>query len=269
MDRDVNTSGMERRQWRSRAVERKRALAGVMDAALGSRTSAFRKTLAICAVAAIAVSAMVTAGLMIGDNGVTAPERNVVVVPAGEDVEAEAASSAQPNEGETEQLLANFGLAALDGRDEEPRLVVRVEPNRADCASILGTPYESETERLWFLSNCVDGEQPTEPATVYYAPAPSAPAVAGGQPEVASAPVPEQDGISQGEAIATTVDWIVSQPNNLYDVPAGACSATGAGPYWLVSCETSLQECAPGECITEVSVCVTDVDGTVRASATC
>lgn len=105
-----------------------------------------------------------------------------------------------------------------------------VGANREDCAAILGTPYQSEAERLWFIANCA---APTEPAPGGGVPTP--------QPTVAPPPAPTPvPGLTASQAISRAVDWLNSQG---IGVDAGSCGASSSGSMWTVNCESNATVC--------------------------
>ncbi|MBI4570324.1 MAG: hypothetical protein HY723_00095 [Chloroflexi bacterium] len=108
-----------------------------------------------------------------------------------------------------------------------------VEANREDCAAILGTPYQSEAERLWFIANCaVPAEQPAPGDGV----PPPQPTLA---PPPAPTPTPVQ-GLTASQAISRAVDWLASQG---IGIDAGSCGASSSGSTWTVSCESNTTVC--------------------------
>ena len=259
MDRDVNALGQDGFRWRSREVERQRALewSGVLDAAqhpTHGRSASLRNTLAVCLVALAAMGAMVTVGLMRDDSGLG--EGTVALVaPLVEDVPG-VSVAAEPSLDPAKEVPESLALAALQDTENSDR----EEPTRANCDEIRGTPYLSETERTWFLAACVVEPQPV----VFLA----APGVSGLAPQ--PAPEPETaKGLSAGEAIASGAGWIASQPDAAYEVSGEDCNATRVGETWLVTCRATLVGCDFEKCTTWHAVCVTDANRAVLSLRNC
>ena len=197
---------------------------------------------------------MVAVGLLT-QSATTVPEGPALVAgaplaePAGEEPSRQAVTPQEPR-----LDLAEF--AVLNEAETEV-----VEPNRASCEAIRGTVYANESERAWFLANCVEAE----PIVALLA----RPELSGAvlQPETTTSSGPVE--MSEGEAIASSIDWITSQPDAVYDVDSESCSASEVGALWLVSCERSLAGCGYEICTSWVSVCVTDAEGAVLSSRNC
>ncbi len=259
MDRDVNALGQDDFRWRSREIERQRALesSGALDAAqhpTHGRRASLRNTLAICIVALAAVGVMVTAGLMREDSrlfGGTA----ALVEPAAEGARS-VSVAAEPSREAANEVMENLALAALqDIVSPAPE-----EANRTNCDAIRSTPYLSETERTWFLTTCVVEAEPI----VFLA----APGVGG----LASQPAPEPEraeGLSAADAIASGAGWIASQPDAVYEVSGEDCNASRVGETWLVTCKATLLGCDFAECTTWHAVCVTDANRAVLSLRNC
>ena len=188
---------------------------------------------------------MVTGGLLTQD-ATTRPERSVQVV---EEASSQLAAAERPG-------IDLAELAVLDDSGTAP-----AEPNRASCQAISGAAYESKSERIWFLANCVE----PEPVVGFLA----APQLSGAVSQPATTTVSGPAGVSESEAIASSVVWITHQPDAAYDVASGSCSASEVGELWLVSCERQLTGCGDEVCFSWISVCVKDVDGAVVASRNC
>ena len=115
---------------------------------------------------------------------------------------------------------------------ETPAPATEQTTYRQDCAAILGTPYQSEAERLWFIANCA---VPTEPAPGGGVPTP--------QPTLAPPPAPTPTpvpGLTASQAISRAVDWLASQG---IGIDAGSCGASSSGSTWTVSCESNTTVC--------------------------
>ncbi len=258
-DREINTPGEGPYQWRSQEVERQRTLerSGVFAAARHPRhgqVASLRKTLGVCMLALAAAGAMVAGGLL--TQGTTAlPGRPALVADAP--VAAPAAEEASSQVGTSEQPDLDLAeLAVLSEPDTEV-----AEPNRASCEAIYKTEYESESERIWFLANCVE----PEPVVAFLA----APELSGAVSQPATTTVSGPAEMSASTAIASSIDWISNQRDAAYDVASDSCSASEVGELWLVSCERSLTGCGAEICTSWISVCVTDADGAVLASRDC
>lgn len=258
-DRDVSTSREESYQWRSKEVERQRALeaSGVFEATRDSehgRAASLKKTLGLCIVALAAVGAMVVGGLLTQD-AATLPGPQVlvadppVVAPGLEETSNQVVTAEQSG-------MDLAGLTVLS--EPEPEAA---EPNRASCEAIDETLYESVSERIWFLANCVE----PEPVVAFLA----APELSGVVAQPAATVVSGPAEVSADEAIASSIDWITNQQDAAYDVASESCSASEVGELWLVSCERSLTGCVDEICMSWISVCVTDTDGAVFAGGNC
>ena len=257
-DRDVSTPGEGPYLWRSKEVERQRVLeaSGVLEAARHPRhgqAASLKKTLAVCIVALAAVGAMVAGGLLTQGTTINPEPRALFLdgppaAPAAEEAGSQAVAAGQPE--------PDPAAAAPDKSGTEV-----AEPNRASCAAIRGTAYESERERGWFLANCIE----SEPVVAFL----GAPELSGvvSQPEVMTSSGPA--GVTAAEAIASSIDWITNQRDAAYDITSESCSASEVGALWLVSCETSLSGCDEEVCTSWTAVCVTDVDGAVLSSRNC
>lgn len=261
MDRDVNALGQDDFRGRSREIERRRALelSGVLDVAqhpTHGRSASLRNTLVICIVALAAVGVMVTAGLMREDSGLSG-RTSALVEPAAEDVRS-VSVAAEPSHEAANEVIENLALAALQNTASP----APEESNRANCDSIQGTPYLSETERAWFLTTCVI--EP-EPAVFLAVPAAS---VSGLAPEPAPEPEPAQ-GLSAADAIASGTGWIASQPDAAYEVSGEDCNASRVGETWLVTCKATLLGCDFEKCTTWHAVCVTDTNRAVLSLREC
>ena len=261
MDRDVNALGQDDFRGRSREIERRRALesSGVLDAAqhpTHGRAASLRNTLAICIVALAAVGVMVTAGLMREASGLDGGTA-ALVEPVPEDVSS-ISVAAEPSHEAANRVIENLAPAARQNTASP----APAESNRANCDSIRGTPYLSETERAWFLSTCVI--EP-EPAVFLAVPAAS---VSGFAPEPAAEPEPAE-GLSAGEAIASGAESIASQPDAAYEVSDEDCNASRVGETWLVTCTANLLGCDFEECTTWHAVCVTDTNRAVLSLKDC
>ena len=192
-DRDVKTPREGPYQWRSKEVERQRALqaSGVIDAtrdAQHGQAASLKKTLGVCIVALAAVGAMVAGGLLTQD-APTLPERSVLVAgaPAGAPAAAEEASSQATTARQPDLDFAE--LAVVEDPETEA-----AEPNRASCEAIYGTAYESESERIWFLANCIE----PEPVVAFLA----APELSGAVAQPATTTVSGPAGVSCGSSPA-------------------------------------------------------------------
>lgn len=258
-DREINTPGEGPYQWRSKEVERQRTLerSGVFAAARHpqhGQAASLRKTLGVCIVALAAAGAMVAGGLLTQAN-TTLPERPALVAdapvaaPGAEEASSQVVTAQQPD-------LDLAGLAVVNEPETEA-----AEPNRASCEAIYGTAYESESERIWFLANCVE----PEPVVAFLA----APELSRAVSQPATTTVSGPAEMSAGAAIASSIDWISNQQEAAYDVASDSCSAAEVGELWLVSCETSLAGCGGEICTSWISVCVTDADGAVLANKNC
>ena len=265
MDKDVNALVQDDDQagirWRSGAIERRRALelSGVLDAAqhpTHGRSASLRNTLAICIVALAAVGVMVAAGLMREDSGLGGGTV-AFVAPAEEDARS-VSVAAEPSHEAANEVVENLALAALSNTASQ----APEETNRANCDSIRGTPYLSETERAWFLTACV--VEP-EPAVFLAVPAAS---VSGLAPEPGLEPEQAQ-GLSVAEAIASGAEWITDQPDGVYEVSGEDCNASRVGETWLVTCQATLLGCDFEKCTTWHAVCVTDADRAVLSLRDC
>ncbi len=267
MDRDVKASGQDDRQagfhwspglhpgWRSREVERQLALeaSGVMDAARDpryGRAANLKKTLGICLVALAAVGAMVTTGLLLQDGVENVPLTVVSSVDPGEP-SAESAAGAVDS-------LALAALEAKSAGSTEPAVIS--EPNRADCGSIRGTSYLSESERMWFLASCGVEAEP-----VFLA----APGSGGVVTEPAATGTTATGGITEGEAIDSGASWMTIQPDGAYDVATAGCNASQLGGVWLVTCEATLTGCMFEMCTSWQAVCVVETDGAIIPTKDC
>ncbi len=258
-DKDVNTPGRGPYGWRSKEVERQRALeaSGVVEAtrhAQYGQAASLRKTLGVCLVALAAVGAMVAGGLLTQD-ATTPPGRSALV--ANAPVSAPAAENASSQAVTAQQSGINFAELALPTESEAEA----VEPNRANCGAIYQTAYESESERTWFLANCLEPES----VVAFLA----APELSGAVSQPATTTVSGRAGVSAGKAIASSIVWITSQPDAAYDVSSDSCSASEVGELWLVSCERSLTGCGDEICTSWIALCVTETDGAVLASRNC
>ncbi len=258
-DRDINTPGEGPYQWRSKEVERQRTLelSGVFEAAQHPRhgqAANLKKTLGVCIVALAVAGAMVAGGLLTQGN-TTLPGSPALVAdapvaaPAAEEPSSQVVTTRQPD-------LDLADLAILSEPD-----AAAVEPNRANCETIYGTAYGSESERIWFLANCIE----PEPVVAFLA----APELSGAVSQPATMAVSGPAEMSASAAIASSIDWISSQQEAVYDVANESCSALEVGELWLVSCETSLTGCQGEICMSWISVCVTDADGAVLANKNC
>ena len=262
-DKDVSTSREEPYQWRSKEVERQRGLevSGVIEATRHPRhgqAASLKKTLAVCVVALAAVGAMVAGGLLTQD-AKPLPERPAVVADAA--VAALAADEESSQVATAEQPGLDFEELAVVG---DPEAEVP-EPNRANCEAIYATAYESESERIWFLANCVE----PEPVVAFLAAPELSGAVSQPVATTLSGPAEVSAGLSAGDVIASSIDWITNQQDAAYDVRSESCSASEVGELWLVSCERSLTGCADEICTSWISVCVTDADGAVLSNNNC
>ena len=258
-DKEVNTPGEGSYQWRSKEVERQRALeaSGVFEATRDSehgQAASLKKTLGLCIVALAAAGAMVAGGLLTQD-AATLPEPQVLVAdppvgaPGLEETSNQVVTAEQPG-------MDLAGLVVLS--EPEPETA---EPNRANCEAIDETVYQSASERIWFLANCVE----PEPVVAFLA----APELSGVVAQPAATVVSGSAEVSADEAIASSIDWITNQQDAAYDVASESCSATEVGELWLVSCERSLTGCVDEICMSWISVCVTDTDGAVFAGGNC
>lgn len=258
IDKDVSTPKAHIYQWRSKEVEHQLLLeaSAVSEAAQHAQygqLASLKKTLGICIVALAAAGAMVAVGMLTQD-ATPRPERSVLVANApvarvAEETSSQVPAAKRPN-------LDFAELAVLDDSETAP-----AEPNRASCQAISGAAYQSESERIWFLANCVE----PEPVVAFLA----APQLSGVVSQRAITTVSGPAGVSEDEAIASSVVWITHQPDAAYDVASGSCSATEVGELWLVSCERQLTGCGDEVCFSWISVCVKDVDGAVVASRNC
>ena len=259
-DRDVSTSKEEPYPWRSKEVERRRLLeaSGVIEAARRSRAASLKQTLGVCFVALAAAGAMVAGGLL---------TQNTTTLREGPALVAEAPVAAPPAEEANSQVVTaqqpNLDFAELVAVDDPE--IEAPEPNRADCQAIYETAYESESERIWFLANCLE----PEPVVAFLAAPELSGAVSQPATTTVSGPAEGPAGVSAGEAIASSIDWITNEQDAVYDVASESCSASEVGDLWLVSCETSLTGCGDEICTTWVSVCVTDADGAVLTNSDC
>lgn len=262
MDKDVKAPGHDDGQagyrWRSREVERQLALeaSGVMDAASHpqyGRAANLKKTLAICIVALAAVGAMVTTGLLLQDAVQRVPRNVIASLPQGE---AMTTAIGQPSAEAAAEVLDNLALVAFENAP-----AASSEPNRADCGSIRGTSYVSESERTWFLASCV--VEP-EPAVFLAAPGQGVELT-----EPASIGTTATEGITEGEAIVSGASWMAIQPDGVYDVAAGDCNASQLGGVWLVTCEATLTGCLYEMCTSWQAVCVTEADGAITSTKNC
>ena len=249
-DRDASASREEAYHWRSKEMERQRVLEanGVIDAARHAQhgqVASFKKTLGICMVALAAVGAMIAGGLLT-QNAAILPERTVQV---SDEANSQVAAAEQQN----------MDLAELV--DLENPETAAVEQNRASCPAINGTAYESESERIWYLANCSE----PEPIVAFLA----APELSGVVTQPAAVTSSGPPGVSEGDAIASSVDWITNQQDAVYSVTSESCSASEVGELWLVSCQRSLAGCADEICTSWIAVCVTDIAGTAFASRDC
>lgn len=266
MDRDVNAldvgagqDGQQGYRWRSREVERRRFLevSGVFAAARHGRWRGLANTLGICLIALAAVGAMVTLGWM-REQGTFDDNPTTIVAPANSDT---ISVVSEPNTSDAEEFLDNMALTALVGVEAQPSAPA-LEANRANCASIQGTPYESELERTWFLANCIVEQ---EPEPLVFASAPASGSIAS---DPIAAPEPAE-GINEEIAITAGADYIAGQSNPSYDVASGSCNASPVGELWLVTCQATLTGCETAECTSWEAVCVVDSAGVVLSSRNC
>jgi len=258
-DKDVNTPREGPYQWRSKDMERQLTLevSGVFEATRHPRhgqAASLKKTLGVCIIALAAAGAMVAGGLQTQDTA-PLPERSALVAdapvaaPAAEEASSSIVTAQQPG-------LDLADLAVLSEPETEA-----AEPNRANCEAIYQTAYESESERIWFLANCVE----PEPVVAFLA----APELSGAVSQPVTTTVSGPAGVSAREAIASSIDWITNQQDAAYDVASESCSASEVGELWLVSCEESLAGCGGEICTSWISVCVTETDGAVLANRNC
>lgn len=246
-EKDFNTLSEKPYQWRSKEVERQRVLEanGVIAAARHGQAATLKKTLGICIVALAAAGAMVAGGLLMQD-ATTLPGPAVQLV---DEAGSQVAAAERPG-------LDLAELAVLDNSGN-----AGAEPNRANCQAISGAAYESESERNWFLDNCVE----REPVAAFLA-APELSAVVV-QPKTTTSSGPVE--VSEGDAIASSIEWIANQQGVVYEVASESCSASEVGELWLVSCQRSVAGCGGEICTSWIAVCVTDIAGTAFASRDC
>lgn len=125
-------------------------------------------------------------------------------------------------------------------------------PNREDCDEILGTAYQSDDERDWFIANC-DEPPPVDTAT----PVPPPPVFQ--QPTDTPEPAPS---ITASQARALAAVWIGSNPAfGELTVSAGSCNAQASGDGWRVSCTGTTTGCEGAACDITVRVCVSSIGG--------
>lgn len=259
-DRDVSTSKEGPYPWRSKEVERRQILeaSGVIEAARRGRAASLKRTLGVCFVALAAAGAMVAGGLLT-QNTTTLPDRPALV--------AEAPAAALPAEEASSQVITaqqpNLDFAELVAVDDPE--IEAPEPNRANCQAIYETAYESESERIWFLANCLEPER----VVAFFAAPELSGAVSQPATTTVSGAAEGSAGVSAGEAIASSIDWITNQQDAVYDVASESCSASEVGDLWLVSCKTSLTGCGDEICTSWISVCVKDADGAVLNNSDC
>lgn len=96
--------------------------------------------------------------------------------------------------------------------------------NRSDCDAIRGTSYRSDTERDWYVGNCIQAEVPLAGPVVL---APTDPAAQ--QPTEAPTELPS--GLTASDAISTAVRLLGDQ------ALGSSCTASELDLIWLVTCQ--------------------------------
>ena len=154
------------------------------------------------------------------------------------------------------------------------------EENREDCDAIGAEGAFNNTEREWALANCPElsadfvaaddnpddadpgdtsggGPASGSPGNVA-GPGPAAPTAppAAGTPVPPAPTSPPASTFGAGDAIALTIGYYATAPAGHYDIDPSACTATGAGGSWNVSCVGRLAGCALAECVEVVNACV-------------
>lgn len=130
-----------------------------------------------------------------------------------------------------------------------------VLPNREDCDAIQGTSYQSEEERLWYVDNCGDDNEPTvtNPPSNPPSRPPSRPPT---NPPTNPPPTsPPPAGLTASQAAALGAQFLSSHEPK-YTISAGNCSATDSGSFWTVRCNATLRGCSGGVCTTVIRACV-------------
>lgn len=131
--------------------------------------------------------------------------------------------------------------------------------NRADCDEIAGTAYQSDVERLWYIENCLGGED--DDPTITNPPGsgsqpPTQPPTSAPPPTSGPAPSPTPSGPSNSTIIGYAVDWL-AQDSPGYQVVSGSCTVSVVtSSQWLVSCSTRPPGCTGSACLVTASVCV-------------
>ena len=155
------------------------------------------------------------------DSSVTAPRSTV-----GRNTTPFPTATPYPRNDATPRPIAVGGSPA-----DPPTPTLSPEPiNRQDCDAIKGTPYQSEEERLWYISHCDEEEDDGTDKPPTQQPPPPPP------PTQPPPPPPPDQGLTAGQAIALGAQFLGAS--------SGSCSAVDNGSYWRVTCRIGQQTSA-------------------------